>query len=234
MSKYKFNSAQKWAIWKTLGPNCRWCNEPVKYHHAQIDHILPESLEDDKKKLDRLIKIYSLKTDFDLNSFFNWIPIHSGCNQSKGADIFDAAPFIGQLLQRVAAKVPEIVIVHDEMAKEPKAGKVLAALERSILDELVTEEQVNEILISAKNSMTPYLGLTASTIQHNFFILPKEEGWKLVRSKDDYDEVSKDGKFGITSNADVPDLSWLCSNCNHFGPWDGNRCLTCGTLSYPD
>ena len=31
MEKKKFSTAERYAIWKVLGPNCRWCKTPVEY-----------------------------------------------------------------------------------------------------------------------------------------------------------------------------------------------------------
>jgi hypothetical protein len=232
MSTYRFNKSEKWAVWKTHGPNCRWCNEPVLYKACQIDHILPENIEESEYK--RLTELYGVHEDFDINSFYNWIPIHSGCNQSKSDDVFDGAPFVGQLIQRIGKKHEETLNRCNKMANEPDAAKIISSLERGIEEGIITEEDVNQIFLDANEPDNPVLSLTASTIEHQYFILPQEEGWQVIKELDGENQVTKDGRFGYAPSSKTPDLSWLCGNCKHFGPWDGNRCLTCGTMSYPD
>jgi len=234
MSNYRFTVAEKYAVYKVHGPNCRWCNEPVRYRHCQIDHIIPEVVPGGQAQLNELIALYGLTENFGINTFYNWIPIHPDCNQSKSNDVFRGAPFIGQLLQRIGEQFDETKAIHDNWKKEPKAAKVLARLEQAIVDGIVSEDEIGEIILAARPIQNPYIGLTASAIQNHIFILPQQDGWTVVRSLDGYDEVTKDGRFGYAPNADSPDISWFCGTCHHYGPWDGNRCQTCGTMSFPD
>ena len=83
MSKYKFNKDERYAVWKVLGPNCQWCKEPVAFKDCHIDHIIPESILTDSEKLEDVLSKYGLTSEFDINSFENWIPTHPSCNQSK-------------------------------------------------------------------------------------------------------------------------------------------------------
>lgn len=232
MSSYRFNTSEKWAIWKTHGPNCRWCREPVSYYSCQLDHVIPESIS--TSEFNKLKKIFDLNVDFEINSFYNWIPIHSGCNQSKKDDIFDGAPFVGQLLKRIGAKYSVALNHYTKMAKQPQSAILIASLERGLEEGIISEEEINHILLDAKVPEDPVQGLIESFIQHNFFILPEEEGWQIIKKENGQNHVIKDGRFGIAPSSKTPDLSWLCGHCKHFGPWDGNRCLTCGRMSYPD
>lgn len=234
MSKYKFSPAERWAIWKTHGPNCRWSNTPVAYSNCQIDHILPESLDSDPKKLEELVKLYKLHKDFKLNSFYNWIPIQPGVNQSKSKDVFDGAPFVGQLLHRVAAKFEEASKLHQEMLKSTKVGKLMAMLEVAVKNGDIKQKDVDKIFEAVKPERPPFEELTLQLINSGIFITPQQSGWAVVRTEGEQDYVKKGNMFGITAHDKAPDLSWLCGNCKHFGPWDGNRCLTCGVMSYPD
>lgn len=230
MSKYRFTLPERWAVWKTHGPLCRWCNEPVSYKPSQVDHVLPENIE--PTELERLKKLFGLHEDFQINSFYNWIPIHSGCNQSKSDDVFDGAPFVGQLLKRIEAKYSEAVKQYEQMKNEPKAAKLIASLQRAIEAGTITEETINEILIEADTSDNPAVGITESAKEHDLLNVPF--GWVTIKDEGEQIFVTKDGKAGYIPKSKAPDVSWLCGYCYHYGPWNGNQCLTCGHFSYPD
>ena len=113
MSKYKFNNYERYAVWKSLGPNCRWCKEPVEFRDCHIDHIIPESLLEDRVLLYSVFEQYGLNLDFNINSFENWIPSHPSCNQSKNANVIDGTPIIQQLLRTVKSKEKETIAIFE-------------------------------------------------------------------------------------------------------------------------
>lgn len=59
-----------------------------------------------------------------------------------------------------------------------------------------------------------------------------DPAWKIVRVDGVMAVVEKDGKIGRTPIGPEPDQGWLCS-CGEYGPWNGVRCMSCGTPSMP-
>jgi hypothetical protein len=58
--------------------------------------------------------------------------------------------------------------------------------------------------------------------------------WKVIAVRGAQALVTNGQYTGYTPIVGNPDVSWLCFNCNHYGPWSGARCLTCGALSDPE
>jgi len=104
MEKRKFSYEERYAVWKSLGPNCRWCKTPVPYAECHIDHVIPEKLLDDDKLRQTTLKKYGLAKDFDINSFYNWIPVHPSCNLTKQATIMEGAPIFLELFTELRNK----------------------------------------------------------------------------------------------------------------------------------
>ena len=52
----------------------------------EIDHIIPEHLQ--QARLDEVLAMLG-KPDFEVNSYFNWVPAHRKCNGDKSDWVFD-------------------------------------------------------------------------------------------------------------------------------------------------
>ena len=91
MAIYKFTAAQRWAVFTVHHGRCWLCGDPVDLQSMQVDHIVPESLVKSPAKLAKVKKQFGLPASFDLNSFANWMPAHSSCNNRK-RDIVSTRP----------------------------------------------------------------------------------------------------------------------------------------------
>jgi len=66
---------------------CFYCNKLIEsLELLEIDHIIPEHLE--QVKLDEVLARLG-KPDFEVNSYFNWVPAHRGCNGGKSDWVFE-------------------------------------------------------------------------------------------------------------------------------------------------
>jgi 5-methylcytosine-specific restriction endonuclease McrA len=83
MAKYAFTSIQRMAIWKAHKSKCAYCGKIIPFNDLEIDHILPESLLGNSDKLERTKLEYGLDSEFDINSYYNWIPSCKSCNKRK-------------------------------------------------------------------------------------------------------------------------------------------------------
>lgn len=152
MSNYRFSTAEKYAIYKVLGPKCMWCYEPLSYAECAIDHVIPESLLGKRQELIDLLNKFGISSNFEINSFYNFGPIHTHCNQSKSHRVFEGTPIISSLLHSIKQHVPEIQIQHDKFEKKLKAGLTIAQIESALEKELLTAHDIEQIL--NKNAST--------------------------------------------------------------------------------
>jgi hypothetical protein len=228
MEKKKFSIAERYSIWKVLGPNCRWCKTPVEYPDCHIDHIIPERLLEDLELRKTILQKYGLDESFEINSFHNWIPVHPSCNLSKQGQVTDGAPIFLELLTEVGEMAKETEKICNNWENQNKTAKLTTIIEREAAKGSIDKKTVSRIFAGINDSLTPIIGLTGSTIDNKVFYVPVSETWEVKDTKDGFYTLIKDGMIGIAPIDPSTDAKWLCSNCKHYGPWDGNKCLTCG------
>jgi hypothetical protein len=52
--RLKVPQATRTAIWYAHAKKCAYCGEPISFPDLEIDHVLPETLKDDRSELERL------------------------------------------------------------------------------------------------------------------------------------------------------------------------------------
>ena len=72
--KDKFSAAERAAVFTLPGEKCYLCATPLDLKTMQVDHVIPESLLADAKRLSAAIVSLGRPKDFDVNSFENWLP----------------------------------------------------------------------------------------------------------------------------------------------------------------
>lgn len=94
----------------------------------EIDHIIPETLRGDELAV--LLKRLN-KEDLNINSYFNWFPVHGICNNRKGNTVYPDGT-LHHYLGIAKGKEP---IVREEEARfdrQARANDVLARVARQI------------------------------------------------------------------------------------------------------
>ena len=77
MPKFK----ERIAVMRAHKSICFYCKKLIdSLELLEIDHIIPESLEE-TRLAEVLTKLE--KPNFEINSYFNWVPAHRGCNGDK-------------------------------------------------------------------------------------------------------------------------------------------------------
>jgi hypothetical protein len=232
MSQYKFDKYERFAVWKIHGPNCQWCLEPVELRHCHIDHIIPESLLKDDALLQQILVKYGLDSTFNINSFENWIPTHSSCNQSKSDSVLEGIPIIQQLLEKIIRKKDKTKTLFEKWKRQIKTAKIEFLLEKGYEDGTINKQIINNIWLKIDDSLSPIMGMTASTINNQVIYIPTTENWQVIATESDFFTVKKGELTGILPTSPTPDPKWLCMNCKNYGPWDGNLCLNCDEVSF--
>jgi hypothetical protein len=128
MARYAFRPSERWAVFETHGSKCWLCDEPVNFVEMEVDHILPESLLKDRSALDKALAAFGLQSDFDLNSFENWLPAHRRCNGIKREHIFRPTPIIQVWIDRARDKAGTAREACDTAATQRQIGRAIGIL----------------------------------------------------------------------------------------------------------
>jgi hypothetical protein len=147
MSRHTFSIIQKASLYEVYGKKCFYCGELVYFRELHIDHIIPEYLLADKKKLSEAIKNYGLPQTFEINSYENWVPCHGRCNLRKGGELFDKTTVL-YYLQLIQRKIPQLIEREINIIKKLDREKLLIALTISV----ETQELSLEELLSYQNA----------------------------------------------------------------------------------
>ncbi len=150
MSRYKFSSAQRCAIFLTHGMKCYLCRVPLDLTSMVVDHVLPEHLLESPSLFDAAKSALGLPASFDLNSFENWMPACSSCNGKKAALQFEPSLLIQVELQNLAEKADKARRLCDEVVGTRRVSIALSwleqAQERGWAFEEATRERLSALL----------------------------------------------------------------------------------------
>lgn len=191
----------------------------------EVDHVIPESLLNMPKRLQQVLESLGRPTDFNINSYENWLPACRSCNGKKLATVFEPSLLIQLTLQRAADRAEKAVIVERRTVSKVAIAKALNVLERAndagelneeskrLLQPLAAfqEEQRTHDLVGQPIRLTPL-----------FEIISEAEGWRLVR-----------GPYGVGGRPIGSQLhsSFDCHNCGAIAAWNGARCVICGEMN---
>jgi len=107
MAKRQFSDEERYAVYTVHGEKCYMCGEPVDLLTMEVDHVIPETLLEDRKRLATILTDYGLPADFNLQAWANWLSACSPCNNRKRSRVFNATPRIQLDLQIAAEKAPK-------------------------------------------------------------------------------------------------------------------------------
>jgi hypothetical protein len=222
MSLYRFSAAERFGVWEAHDGMCFWCGEPLEFRHVTVDHVLPESLGNDPKKLTAILKSFALGADFKINDFPNWVPAHQSCNSKKNATVFSPSPVMVASLEYVSRRAPQAQSICEKVEKNRTKGKILALLEDAATEGLVTKPEIESL----------FLELHPPHVERPI-VLRISSHWTVVKQDGDIAYVTNGVVGGYTTTAPNPDPSFICPFCNSAGPWNGVFCLTCHRMSDP-
>jgi len=154
MAKRKFTYAERYAVWHCHGRRCWLCKVPLRLVEVTIDHVLPESLLTDDARRGVVLAEYGLTDTFLINSYSNWLPSHTRCNQAKGS-VAGFIPGNAFLLQGLVKRAPEVErAAHDVISnagKDEVFSTLFAALER----QTITATDLQQLLASLLEAPAP-------------------------------------------------------------------------------
>ncbi len=89
MSKQKFSSEEREAIWLAYNKKCAYTAVTLEINKFHIDHIIPEHLSDKPEEFSALRERLSLPDDFDICGYENVLPCQVETNLQKGKIEFE-------------------------------------------------------------------------------------------------------------------------------------------------
>lgn len=210
---------------------CAWCRRHVTVVDIEIDHVIPQSIQGDA--LSEALHLHALPSTYDLQATYNLVPSCRRCNNFKRAKIPPAAPVIALFLQqanRVAVKVDGEV---ERLKKKRSIDRAIAVLTSHYPALDLSPESLAEMESAALEAQVDI----TEVIGHGVPLHPALSGlanagaWEIVEETPGGMVVVRDGeRVGYTSGDDI----MICNTCSSKGPWNGSRCLTCGTLDDGD
>ncbi len=126
--KNKNDSVVRRTLWTVYNKKCFYCSKPIPYNNLQVDHLIPKSLIKEKA-----IKLYDLKEDFELNSYYNLVPTCFPCNNRKRSTTYDKNAILFYL-EEIKKKIPKIKQLEEKFKNMDKKSELSAAFSTALND----------------------------------------------------------------------------------------------------
>ncbi|MDD5393606.1 MAG: HNH endonuclease domain-containing protein [Thiothrix sp.] len=146
MNKYQFSHSERYAVWLNHGKRCWLCEEPLRFADASIDHVIPESLLEDKPEFDRIVDEYDLPKTFQINSFANWLPTHLRCNQQKSNKTFKFTYSLKIIIEKLLEKKDAVIKSECHIKKDVKKDKLFAKIQTELNKKSITIEELESFV----------------------------------------------------------------------------------------
>ncbi len=158
MAKYQFSDIEGMAIWLAHKKRCAHCDDPImRFKDLQIDHALPESLLNNPNELEKIKVEYGLGSEFEINSYYNWVPSCIKCNRRKSNRRL-SKQFIFYLLEVVSKpkheRISRIEIRLEKIMKKEgflthlEATQLIKAETIPLIEEYIKDFVVNNLILS--------------------------------------------------------------------------------------
>ena len=118
------------ALLEAWGWQCYWRGEPLSVATAQIDHIIPRTVQ--PARLAELIALHDLPADFDVDMPANLGPICGPCNNDKRAHDYLAVPAVHTKLAKARRLSPTVV-------RRVRAQKTAVTVGRSLIQAVTAD-----------------------------------------------------------------------------------------------
>lgn len=224
MAKYKFSAAERYAIYTTHSEKCYLCGEPIDLKSMHVDHIIPEELLSNKPLLETHLRLFGLPKNFGINTFSNWMPSCSPCNQRKSSTIFNSTPIVQLELQKAIAKADKAYELAKKTVNKATIIKALNTLERANENGDLNQETIEllkPLIRFHLEERNPELLDEPIKLAPLYEVISEKNSIRTVK-----------GPYGIGSGPIQPNVNgdFICSTCGSTA-WNGARCVICGTMN---
>ncbi len=181
MSKYRFSTIERAAIWEAHDKRCIYCREPISFTDLHIDHILPEELLDKPDDLKRIKDEYDLNPKFSINSYYNWVPADISCNLRKSKRIFSKNRAIF-FLEIAESKYAQVKTNEQSRKNRDKKDKILISLALDFEQRLLSFNEISTLLKDLEKNQSVFKLLQELELTEGALIdsIAKDEVDKLL------------------------------------------------------
>jgi hypothetical protein len=221
MTKRGFNPAERYAVFTVHGEKCYMCTCPLDLWSMQVDHVIPETLVG-TPELVVIIAEYGLLPDFDLQSFENWLPSCSTCNNRKKDRVLRKTIRFQLDLEIAAGKAPAARALAKTLVSKQSFSRAWNTILRAVRDHALSSVQLKDIEEFARfHAQHRSPAMAREPIQFAPFIqvLAEQHGLRVVK-----------GPYGVGAGPAVSDVS-DAMRCSCGSPYFmGARCVICGQM----
>jgi len=183
MKKYKFSQIERFAIWKTYNYSCFYCGKNLKWKNLTIDHLFPERLLYNHKGFITVKKVYSLKSNFRINDFVNWVPAHETCNNKKS----DFMPHYSTNFAMVDKLSCVARSTRDQLLRQRSKDEVLAKILSHLENGSITTSELYKLI---EKTTIFYYGFPEIEPEE---IINVPDNWKII-------EINRDQKYLVVTD----------------------------------
>ena len=145
MKKYKFTKLQRDVIFKGYDNRCFYCENIFStMGDMQIDHFIERNLLEKEEELENLKKILNVNPNFEIDSYYNFIPSHNGCHIRRHKNEFTIKRK-AILLEEIALKVPKLIELEEKLKKDKTKTRILNELNRKLELGIISIEEIEEM-----------------------------------------------------------------------------------------
>lgn len=222
MANYKFKPSERFAVYTVHGETCYLCRQPIDMSTFQVDHIIPETLAYNSEAFDKTCNSYGLPSDFDVNSFENWMPACAACNNRKRDAVFEALPILAVELQKAQDKADRAREIESDIRTNRQVSRAITTIERAQQEGTLGDVHFDRL--------RPLLEYQEEHREPDKKHAPLLIGPGIEILSQDRDFVTVKGPYGIgRGRLNPPDYGgFRCPSCGHSA-WNGARCVICGT-----
>ena len=148
MSKFIMPTQTRIAIWRAHAKKCFYCGDLISLGELDIDHIIPESLNDASVELERVKADFGLPSEFTLNSILNLVPAHRRCNLAKSGRLFNpaSARFFLDIASRKEATILRQI---DSLKLQDRKERILVVLQNALETGSISMADISDVRSSA-------------------------------------------------------------------------------------
>ena len=180
---------------------------------------------DNPEKLSQVLTEFGLPEDFNLNSYGNWLPSCSSCNNKKSNTVFNSAPIILLHIQNAIKKSEKAQENENKAVSQRQLTRALNTLARAEESGELSEEiklQLRPLIQFQLQERSPELQNKVIKLTPLYEVITESDGWKIIK-----------GRYGVGARPIGENLhsSFNCPMCGTSGAWSGARCVICGEMS---
>lgn len=112
--------------------------------------MIPEFLAADRARLDRVIAELGLPSDFDINSYENWLPSCRKCNGQKSNLIFESSLLLQRHLHVAANRAAKARELEQEVVTKHALSRAINTICRAVEGQTISNEALVPLIEAIK------------------------------------------------------------------------------------